>query len=61
MVKNLTAAAQVTEEVWVPSLAQSSRLKDLELPQLWLGLAQEQCAESVAIKKKKKKKKILIC
>ena len=33
--KNLTAAARVTAEVWVQSLARHSGLKDLALPQLW--------------------------
>ena len=42
-VKNPTAAACVTAEVWVQFLAWSSGLKDLALPQLqcssqmWLG------------------------
>ena len=36
-VKNQTAAAQVTAEVWVPSLAWHSGLKDLALPLLQLG------------------------
>ena len=34
-VKNLTAVAQVTEEVWVQSPTWHSVLKDPELPQLW--------------------------
>ena len=38
-VKNLTAAAQVTVEVQVPSLAGHSGLKDLVLPQPWLGFS----------------------
>ena len=33
-VKNLTAAAQVTAEVWVQSLAQCNGLKDLALSEL---------------------------
>ena len=34
-VKNPTAAAQVTAEVWVPSPAWQSGLKDPASPQLW--------------------------
>ena len=34
--KNMTAAAQVTAEVWVSSLAWHSGLKDPALLQLWL-------------------------
>ena len=37
-VKNLTAAAWVTAEVLVQSLAWHSRLKDLALTQLWFRL-----------------------
>jgi len=36
-IKNLTAAAQVAIEAKVESMAQYSGLKDLVLPQLWLG------------------------
>ena len=36
-VKNPTAKAWVTVQVWVQSLGQCSRLKYLALPQLWLG------------------------
>lgn len=34
-VKNLAAAAWVSEEAWVLSLPQHSRLKELVLPQPW--------------------------
>ena len=36
-VQNSTAAAWVAAEVGVRSLAQRSGLKDVALPQLWLG------------------------
>ena len=38
-VKNLAAAAWVTAGVQVGSQAQRSGLKDLVLPQLWLGFS----------------------
>ena len=34
-VEDLTAVAQVVEEIWVRSLAQCNRLKDLALLQFW--------------------------
>ena len=39
LVKNSTAAAWVAAEEWVPSPIRHSGLKDLALPQLWLGFS----------------------
>ena len=57
-VKNPTTAAQMAAELWVQSLAWSSGLKDLALPQLWLiqSLAQKLSYAAGETMKKERRK-----